>query len=429
MFVTENLNFQEQKFSKEKNEYLQKLFVVGQNGSIQCTNRSLQKHFKNLYDKYGKSQKVHSWQTFFSECMYWCSLAVFKFEIKDESNWKSIIDGKDKKNIGKLITNIKKTVKHKVYQFVANEDVMFTRGEVENKKSQHILLKLNLTSLDSMTVGNDGKPVSLMDIVDNSKNLYSKHYGYCWNFFIKWFLENKHRILTKTQITFLDNLTKCFHTKEDKYTVDDCYEVTGTPSSKKNTKLKKIEARVLKCWEKENPMGKKTLLQMQKEEELMLWEGLMKIVYSEDVDTWQQNKLVSDWFVKNLDEEAVWKLVFDLLPASECKEVVNAYRCLQPTISNKILYKLFEAVEKRIDELLSYEVQSVAFFKRESEVGRWDLDAHRRYEKYLQDFKNQDCRVYDRHGKLIRIEALSPSKCVNVVEVLPTGIEVLSKIS
>ncbi len=411
---------------KAQNSFTMGLFERNEkNGLYQCKNESLNRFFMKLYNKYkGKLAK----KDFIAECMSFSYMAILKFECENYECWKGILKGTNSKDIGKLITYIKKTVKNKIYEFVVNDDVKFTRGMVEGEKGQHIMLRLNLTSIDSYVNGDDGSKVALMDLLGSDSNLFAQYDGYCWNFFIKWFKQNKDRILTKTQIKFLDDLTLCYHEKGDNYTKDDVYEVTGTPSSKKNTKLKKIEARVLKIWEKENPMGKKTLLQMQKEEELVMWEGLMKIVYGDDVDLFGQNRLVSDWFVSHLDEEAVWKLVFDLLDDNECRNVVNAYKYKRLVIEYNILYKLFEAVEARIDELLAYEVQAVEFFKRDCEKGNWNLDAHLEYEQNLKIFREQPCFVYDLEGNFVRIEGMKAKRELNIIEMQPTGTEVLSKI-
>jgi hypothetical protein len=384
--------------------------------SLGCTNENLNKYFNKLYHKY---KKKYSHIDFMNECMYHTNIAIQRFSVRDEGSWKGIIDGTDKANISRLISNIKTTVENELIRFM-NDDVKFTRGEVDGEKGQHLKIKFNFTSLDTLLMGAEGEETTLINNVDSEQGFWSEKEGYNATHFSKWFKENKHRIITKSQKRLLDNLAKCQH-ERDGYTENDIKQVTGVDSYKINTYLKRIKERVLKCWEQENPMGNKTQLQMMKDKELEFWSGLMNIVYSDDVE---QNKRISKWIINNLENEMLSNIIDDNL-ILECN--ISFVKSLKEgmEVQSKVLYELVAAVEERLDYLQTLNTESVQFYKKEEEMGVWTPEAHKEYANYHKAFTQQECLVYDKEGNLLRKEGWKPYKEVvnNLVEMHPTGVQ------
>lgn len=383
-----------------------------------CNNKSLKVFFNKLYSKY---KVKHSYNDFMNECTYWTNFAIQRFTIRDNGSWEDIIAGTDKANIGRLITNIKTTIENEIIRFM-NDDVKFTSTRNENGKVEHVKYKFNFSSLDAVLMGAEGFETSLIQMVGNDKNFWSNKQGYEDNQFLKWFKENKERILTKSQVQLLENLKKCSHEK-DGYTENDINKYVGFNSKKVGEYLERIKVRVLKVWEKEKPLHE-TQLQKQKDAELELWMPLVDLIYSEEVTG--QNKAISDWFIDNLDNEKVSNIVYDHITEEESKSVVHAYvhKGEQTIIPSKILYKLIEKVEERLDYLQQLETESVKFYKKDSEMGRYTLNQHKAYGTDLKGFSQQPCKVYDIEGNFIREDKWKPfkHKATAPHEVLPTGI-------
>ncbi|MCD4839746.1 hypothetical protein LRS37_12890 [Neobacillus sedimentimangrovi] len=398
---------------------------------IVCTNKSLDMFFNKLYAKY---KVKHAYNDFMNECIYWTYFSIQRFTIRDEGSWQEMIKGTDKKNIGRLITNIKTTVENEIIRFV-NDGVLYTSVRDEEGKKQHAKYKINFSSLDSILIEGEGEETTLMEMVDNEKGFWGVKEGYTSTHFVKWFKENKERILTKSQVRLLNNLRKCQHEK-DGYTENDISQYVGFNSKKVGEYLDRIKVRVIKAWEKEVSMGEKTQLEMAKEYELNLWSELMDIVYQEEVE--DMNKAISDWFIANLDEEKVANLVYDQCTAKESKAVTYAYvnKGEQTVIPSKVLYKLVAKVEERLDYLQAMETHSMKFYKKTEEMGRWTPEAHKQYAKYLKDFTQQPCKVYKLNedgsiGEFLREEKWQPfkQKTTQVQEILPTGIMIDSECS
>ena len=267
-----------------------------------------------------------------TECIYWSYVAIQRFKI-DSGSWEGIISGADKKNIGKLFRNIKITLENEIIKFV-NENVIYT-----TEKRKHVRFKFEFNSLDEIILGIDDQEGELNNFISEDNKFWSTNYKYYQTFFQKWFLKNRDRILCKTQVRLLDNLAKCYHVKgKNSYTSEDCYEYTGVPSHKINTKLRDIKKRVLKAWEVENPLGHKSVLQMEKEHEIGLWNGLLDIVESEDWKT--QNQTISNWIINHLNESKVVNLIYDHLVCDDCISIVDVFNGKRKQIPAKTLYKI-----------------------------------------------------------------------------------------
>ena len=57
-------------------------------------------------------------------------------------------------------------------------------------------------------------------------------------------------------------------------------------------------------------------------------------------------------------------------------------------ICSKVLYRFYNLVEDRLDQLMLLDVDSVKFYKKDDEIGYWTLDKHKEYEKYRNKFKS-----------------------------------------
>jgi hypothetical protein len=383
--------------------------------TLACTNQSLNNFFNNQYNKY-KKKNTH--QDFMAECMFWSNKAIERFQVRDGGSWEGILDDTDKPNIGRLITNIKNTVEFELIRYM-NNDVKYAKKTIDGE-SKHVKYKFSMASLDSILLGAEGEETALVNIVAEDMGYWSPKMGYQANHFKQWFEENAERILTKSQYQLIENLKKSQH-QQDGYTRNDVYAVTGVSDKNLATYMKRIRERILKAFEKENPMGQKTQLEMYKDAEIKLWTGLLELVYVEETDNMNAN--ISAWLLANLDNEKVSNMLYDNITAKESIAVTSAYKS-GGVIPAKVLYTVIAKVEDRLDYLAQMDTTSVKFYKKESEMGRWTPEAHKAYNNSLKDWKQQECLVYDKDGNLLRKEAWKPfsNKDKHIYEVLPSGV-------
>lgn len=386
-----------------------------------CNNKSLEVFFNRLYKKY---KVKHSYNDFMNECIHWSYFAIQRFHIRDEGSWEEMMEGTDKANIGRLVNNIKTTVENEIIRFV-NDGVKFTRGEVDGEKGQHMKIKVNFSSLDAVLMGADGDTTTLVNMVSDEQGFWGVNGNYKMNHFMEWFKENRQRVLTKSQNQLLDNLSKCSHEK-DGYTENDLEEYIGFNPRKISYYMDRIKNRTLKAWEKENPLGEKTQLEMMREKEIKLWTELMELVYVDEDEVAGQNKAISDWIIANFDNEKVSNIIYDNMSQEECIAVVHAYHTKgeQTAIPSKVIYKFVSFVEDRLNYLQVMDTSSTKI-KPNPENKKKNIERA----NYRKQFIEQPCYVYDKEGNLLRIEAWKPYKAKknDVKEILPTGIEVVEE--
>ena len=410
--MTEQTNYLKEEFfntifEQQVNRYPNSIDKKNLEVSLVCINPALANHFAKLFKKYNIN---HSYGDYLTECTFWTYRAIQRFEIKDDRSWEGIIAGTDKANLGRLINNIKTTVDFEIYKF-ANQDAKFTMGKVEEEgKDGHITLKMEVGSLDKL----DGSGVSLLDILSDEHALWSnKEEEYSLSYFSEWFEAHKAEILTASQLKLLEDLKKC--RKVEGYTTNDVYEVTGVDSFRINTKLKKMASRVEKVWAKENPLDFKNRLEMQRDKELTIWNEVIALVEDEE-DLHFQNLRLTNYFMDHYETEKVANLVVDTLMGEDIILFNRIYKnrgSIQIALPAKALYKLVNAVEKRI----------AALNQSDCHVGTEPLKTKKTPPAAT---KVQPCVVYDFNGMFLRMEDGRPKKQSKstILYVLPTGVKV-----
>ena len=136
----------------------------------------------------------------------------------------------------------------------------------------------------------------------------------------------------------------------------------------------------------------KTIQQIQKEREIQFWTQLMDIIYSENEN---QNSKISNWIISNIDNDYVSNIVYSM-DNEDVRHIVSVYAstsdssssCSLDYICSKVLYRFYNLVEERLDQLMLLDVDSVKFYKKDDEIGYWTLDKHKEYEKYRNKFKS-----------------------------------------
>lgn len=387
---------------------------VGVKVILECTDQRLVAHMNKLYKKYKRA--LQSKADFNSEYMLWAWRAIERFEIKDPGeSWAQLLEGNSPVLLGKVIKNIKRTTEHEIYRY-ANPDAKFTRGEVDGVKGQHITLKLQIESLDGLLFSNDGEDSStLEDFITEEDSLFGNNITeqYYINYFSKWFNENKERILVKSQLELLENLNKC--RKVEGYTINDVQEYTGVPSNKINTRLKRIQHRVLKAWELEKPVFKNRL-ELERDSKIELLSEFVAIA-NDDSNLDTQNLRLTNWLKRTFNTTLVMDMLDEIMTK---EETILTNRVLQGgsgQIPSTVLYKLLSRVEEALDKLKQADCSTKPVIKKKD-----PLIQERENNRKIQ----QQGLVYvyqgDEFDKII--VDVPKRKKNNIVYVLPSGLQV-----
>lgn len=373
-------------------------------------NPALDGLFKKLYKDYKVKE---SWNDFYNECVYWTWVATMRFEIKDGQSWAGLIEGTDKPNTGRLITNIKTTVKHEIYRYI-NDGAKFTRGEVDGVKGQHVTLKFDMKSLDAL-LSSDGDEGTIVDLIGEEQNFFHAIdlADYQISYFAKWFRENKARILEPSQLVFLSQLEKV--RKVEGYTINDTEQALGMTNSSVNSRLRRVKNRIANVYLKENVNGAQNRLQMTIADEMELWAGVMDIVENEDLSN--QNDSLSDWILQNVEIEKVANMLYDNITAQESIELTKAInKSAGGRLTAPILYTFINKVDERVEELKNTNTTITPLTKAPN-------TKQKAYDKKKKEWDRAPVVVYDLEGNFLRLESVKPKKRkANIQLVLPSGV-------
>ena len=297
---------------------------------IVCTEPSLDYYFKNLYNKYHKAD----YSTFFEECMLITYEAINKFSFLDQGSYEGVIDKTDKLNRNRLLSYIKTTVKYEIIKKV-NPNLRYTTKTDSEGNVRHIAIKIEELSLDDTALRNpEGEEVAIGDNLTEESNYFHNFKDYKHNHYITWFNENKQRVLTKSQLALLETL------KEDPM---------ETPKGEDRRKLQRIAKRIDKAYKEEFPDGGKTILDIERDDELKIWEDVAIMIQANEDEMLID---ITEWLQQNQDEPVVMDLLDKFSTGQEAR-VINRY--LQGKeeghIPSKVLYPLMSFIIKRIKHL------------------------------------------------------------------------------
>lgn len=387
---------------------------VGVKVVLECTEPRLVAHMNKLYKNYKSA--LQSKADFNSEYMLWAWKSIERFEIKEPGeSWEDLLDGNSPALLGKVIKNIKTTTEHEIYRY-ANPDAKFTRGEVDGVKGQHVTLKLQIESLDGLLFSTNGEGVStLEDFITEDDSLFGNNITeqYYINYFSKWFSENKERVLVKSQLELLENLNKC--KKVEGYTINDIQEYTGVPSNKINTRLKRIQHRVLKAWELEKPVFKNRL-ELERDSKIELLSEFMAIA-DDDSNLDTQNLRLTNWLKRTFSTTLVMDMLDEIMTK---EETILTNRVLQGgsgQIPSSVLYKFLTRVEEALDKLKEADCKTSPVVK--------EKDSSTQERENNRKIQQQGLVYVYKSGQFDKIVVDVPkSKKNNIIYILPGGLQV-----
>lgn len=241
---------------------------------------------------------------------------------------------------------------------------------------------LNTYSLDYLS--NDDGEFSIIDLLSEESNVFNNNHNLKWHKsrFGKWFENNKHDILTKSQVKFIDDLN-CINV----YEVDNAEieRITGTKMNNVNAKLNAIAERTLKAWNKQ--MSGQLRGSIHNSSIPGEFVAIKNMMNSDDLDS--MNEKIWEFVVENwdeLEEKFIGKLM------SKEYQTIN-----RNEYDTQLLYKIVDIVLAELDTVNHhYEHENVvAMHKKQSlrdklidvsEEGYYELLADGGLKKIEQDY-------------------------------------------
>lgn len=400
-------------------------YPVSKNGQnigvyLEIKNQRLYYHLEELKMKYGFKKSESDMQSEYIS-QSWEAISKFKPDTEDElSGWVAISSGTDEKLFNQLISYIKTTVGYKIYEFV-NPDAFRTTTTVDGERV-HYTLVMEFESLDELLFKEIENESSLPVDLTDENNVFNKDmYSYYISYFQKWFDENKEDILIDSQLEYLENLKKC--SKDPYLTPEEFEEVTGVMWSDYSRRLKRIERRIARAWEKSQPK-KKSRKQVADEKVIKYLQDYMKIVRSDDVET--QNLQLTNHLVKGMQSKDLEFEVFSITnkvlkgeKLIEFNRIVNNNNFNNTPLSAQSLYAITDEVARRLRKLRDdrhFEEPERIKVEEKEKVKVKNL---RKFSELIT--KDKKGRVIKHEYKLMN----SPSdENKHIYYILPTGIQV-----
>lgn len=362
---------------------------------LRCTNKNLNSFISKLSRKY---QGKITYSSFFDECIWHSYRAIEKFDFADEAIWAGVIDGSDVLNLNRLIKYIKVTIENEAKRFV-NPELKATTVNGEN-----VMIGLEISSLNQLILTQEGNEEELVSKIAEDMNFnYSSSQESHMSEFSEWLQANKAELMTKRQLEVFQSLQSSDFYED--MSEEDLKMLTGISSYKKlNAIMKRIEDRVVEKFVAQQ----KGYAELKREKMIDFWSNVVNL--ADENETADMNKRISDWFISNYDNARVFDLIADNTSPKESVKIVKLVNgTVEGQIDTLILYKLFAGAEKELNRLISTKIPTKKPLYKE---------LAKKQEKY-----ETPCRVYNREGKLIRIEQ------ENFVEgrkkqlrLLPTGV-------
>lgn len=374
----------------------------------------LLKHYEELKQKYGFKR---NWLELQSEYVFQAWEAINKFQpdagIK---GWEALSKDSDRHETNKLIKYIKQTVGYKIYEFV-NPNAFRTTTTKEGERV-HYTLVLEFESLDALLTNGEGEDtVPPINLTDENNLFNNTMYTYYVNHFQKWYEENRDTILAKSQVEFLDNLRKC--SNKPYLTASEFEETTGVKWADYSRRLRKIEERIAKAWEKEKPV-KQSRKQVFNSGRIKFFQEYMTILNNDNC-LQAQNLLLTNHLVKGVTDIKVELDIFQLTNDElALEELIHFNKIAKDSnhrnvpLSGQILYKLTNAIEALLITLVD---------------GQEELTEEIKLEKpkpTMKKARKTTIKTYNQQGTLIGHEVSIAQEQVqhkNIFYLLPSGVK------
>lgn len=374
---------------------------------------------KNLYKKHQVTFD-YNWDQYMSYIIELVTQAIDAFRpTTNDFKWEELnVDGSKSNNT--LYKFINTYIKNGI--ITARHDYLGEKvsSKWENGVNKKVILRYPIDSIDIL-LELDNEPGNFQEILGNEKNFFGKKDKYVFDYFLHWFSQNKNNILLEQQIKFLDEIAPYYKEQGSNYTPDIKDDFTLPYNYKTiHSRIKRIRDKVKIFWLEAEP-SIKTRLKIKKENDLKLLNKLIHIAYEQEYDSVHElNKDITKYIYEQLNNSSntvLSDLLHDRLDVNDLIEM-NTILHNNGVLNNRLIYKIVSLVESKIKQLEQFDT-SVSKSDLRSNLG-WTKEDHDRYQRYLREFKNQPVKVYNKDGKLIRVERGKPGKKNFIVMQLDT---------
>jgi hypothetical protein len=342
------------------------------------------------------------------------------FELPEGTTWEAVLAGEDNKTLNMLVKCIATKLHHEL-PILANPD---TRRMYDNETQGKKYVGIKFDSLDRPTFNDDGDQVGTIG-EDVSQSYFSpKQHSYKGgNPFVDWFKENRHTILTKRQNDLYDCIGGVTLAKDSDYIIGNDFAKLARMQPKDLDRfIKRIRERVDKAWEevKQN-MPELSRRGVYLTEQLELWSDFLAIA-EDDSDLDNMNVKLSDWIAgapsdDKYDQEEtaedlrdtgnVDEVIYDWLAGDleGTKSFVAFMKGETESIGAKTLYKVYGLAEKKVARIKE-ELDNLTCLTEFPSIPRRKEENEKRNAKYDAFVEDQPCKVYDKDGNFLRVEAV-----------------------
>ena len=302
----------------------------------------LESYVKQMHHK---TRGKVNFNDFYNDCIFKIIEAVMN-EFVPQNGWQVLVERSNKKAFNQLVKFLKNHIRRQALSYVKENGYHTTQNvTLENGKTkkQNVYVSTNFSSID-VTVNDDSENETLIsdtiehgfwDAVNDESNA---------NDFLTWYRNNYKRILTKSQCEFLNILERCGYSEQDKKTKE--LEDNNVIPDNVSTRLKAIEKRILKAWQKERSYVEDSFIERTLTRKISLLQIYLDL-YGEGEDSSQ--KQLSDFIKANIDANVIENFL-DTLALAEYKSVALSIQN-KTAIPCEILNKLYSFAEMKIAEL------------------------------------------------------------------------------
>lgn len=296
-----------------------------------------------------KTKGAVNFVDFYNDCVFVIIESVMS-KFRAYYGWEVLINRSNKKAFNQLVKFLKNYIKKqalegyiKEHGYVTSENVKLKNGEV---KKRNVYVTTNFSSIDvTMKDKNEEGEVTLSETLEHSfwdvVNDDTKA-----NNFLNWFRNNRNRILTNSQREFLDTLERCGYSENNKNTKE--MRNSGVNPKSTSAKLKAIEKRILKAWDKEQKFINQSFVEKVISRKISLLQIYLDI-YDDSTERNVKQVQLSNFIRAHVDAGAI-ENILDELSLDEYKKVAKAVQA-KSVIPKNILDKLYVYVEQAIEDL------------------------------------------------------------------------------
>ena len=352
-------------------------------GRIVCTDEKFNSYIHNKWSKRSYKLNHISLADYISECVHLTYRALEAFDWnKGKYEWNRLFKHEDSKEVRSLFKYLIITIDHGIKDF---EQWYIHRHKYHstkkvNGKNEHFYeyVSINFTSTDELQEGNYDAPDKLVNLLNDDASIYTLHDSddeiefKSWNpntknHFMKWFLENKERVIPELWLKRYELMVR----NEVTYYGDKPYGnkereiVTGMTTGDFGNTYKFVRKYALKAYEKEFGDGL-NLLESTRREQIKLIDEFFEVLNETDISDDLNRFNITSWITNKIQKSRfISDLIYDNLNSKHTYQVVTSFTGV--LLPNETIYEVVTLFEKKLEQLHSFDTTVVKFHKKEHE--------------------------------------------------------------